>query len=59
MSQATNKKLIFPLSNISNYYGVWCPTNFIALRFVLLIFSMFIVYSFKLYLSNVQVQSLL
>ena len=26
------KKLVSPLSNISNYSGVSCPTDFIALR---------------------------
>ena len=31
ISQATTKKLVSNLSNISNYFGVWCATDFIAL----------------------------
>ena len=30
ISQATTKKLVSNLSNISNYFGVWCATDFIA-----------------------------
>ena len=32
MSQATNKKMVSSLSNVSHYFGVSCPTDFIALR---------------------------
>ena len=32
ISQATTKKLVSNLSNISNYFGVWCATDFIAFR---------------------------
>ena len=31
MSQAVNKEVDFSSRNISNYFGVWYPTDFIAL----------------------------
>ena len=32
MFQATSKETVSPLSNISDYFDVWCPTDFIALK---------------------------
>ena len=28
MSQATNKEVVSPLSNFSNYFSIWCISNY-------------------------------